>query len=181
MRGDLLAFVDDGEAGLVKRAAGDRQRPRAAGQSGRGAVGVAHDHVDALGIDAELIRDQLLVRGNEPGAVFLVAHHQLDAVILEFDRRGFGKAAAAAVGISGHADAAQLAGAFAMSAALRKRGPFRRFHGALHHFLELTGIEQEFGRRGVRHRRRRHEIDTADGTGVLPSARAATSTRRSIR
>ena len=45
----------------------------------RRAVGVAHDHIDAVGIDAELVGDELLVGGDEAGAVFLVAHHQLDA------------------------------------------------------------------------------------------------------
>ena len=49
-------------AGLVQRRAADGERARAAGQPARRAVGVAHDHVDAVGVDAELVRDELLVR-----------------------------------------------------------------------------------------------------------------------
>ena len=112
---------------------------------------------------SELVRHQLLVGGEEAGAVFLVAHHQLDAVVLKFNRRRLGKSAAATLGIGRHADAAQLAAAFTLFAPLRERRPFRRGHGALHHFLKLTGIEQEFCRRRVGHRRRQHEIDATDG------------------
>ena len=79
VRGELRALVDDGASRLVERRAADGKRARAAGQPGRRAVGVAHDHVDAVGIDAELVRDELLVCGDEAGAVFLVAHDQLDA------------------------------------------------------------------------------------------------------
>ena len=49
---------------------------------------------------------------------------------------------------------------------LAKRRPFRRRHAAVHHLLELAGIEQELGRRRIGHRRGRHEIDAADGVGV---------------
>ena len=108
----------------------------------------------------------MLVGGDEAGAVFLVAHHQLDVVVLELDRRGLGKAAAAALGIGRHADAAQLAVALALRAPLGERRPFRRGHAQVHHLFEFAGIEQEFCRRGVRHGRRRHEIDAADGVGA---------------
>ena len=141
-------------------------RARTSGQPGRRAVGIAHDDVDAVSIDAQLVGDKLLVRGDETGAVFLVAHHQLDALVFEFDRGGLGKAAAAALGIGRHADAPQLVVAFASRAALRERGPFGRRHAAVHHLLEFTGVEQELGRRRVGHRRRRHEIDAADGVGA---------------
>src|ERR1700730_15256690 len=50
---------------------------------------------------------------------------------------------------------------------------------AVHHLLELAGIEEQFGGRDVGHRRGRHEIDTADCVGAMPSSRAAASTRRS--
>ena len=39
-------------------------------------------------------------------------------------------------------------------------------HAAVHHLLELAGIEHELGRRSVGHRRGRHEIDAADGVGA---------------
>ena len=81
MRGELGALLDDRAPGLVKRRAADGNGARAAGQPRRRAVGVAHDHVDAVGVDAELVRYQLLVRGDETGAVFLAAHDQLDAVV----------------------------------------------------------------------------------------------------
>ena len=61
MRGELRALVDDGASRLVERRARDRERARAAGKPCRRAVGVAHDHVDPVGIDAELVRDELLV------------------------------------------------------------------------------------------------------------------------
>ena len=109
----------------------------------------------------------MFVGGDEAGAVFLVAHDQLDLVVLELDRRGLGKTAAAAFGISRHADAAQLAGALALLAPLGERRPFGRVHAQIHHLFELAGVEHEFGRRRVRHRRRRHEIDAADGVGAL--------------
>ena len=85
VRGDLARLADDRAPGLVERGAADRDRARAAGQARRRAVGIAHDDVDAVGVDAELIRDQLLVRGDEAGAVFLVAHHQFDPFVLELD------------------------------------------------------------------------------------------------
>ena len=62
VRGDLLALVDDLQRGLVQRRAADRQRARAAGEPARRAVGVAHDDVDPVGIDAEPVGDHLLVR-----------------------------------------------------------------------------------------------------------------------
>ena len=51
-------------------------------------------------------------------------------------------------------------------APLGERRPFRRRHAQVHHLLELAGIEQELRRRRVGHRRRRHEIDAADGVGT---------------
>ena len=151
----------------MKRRAADRNGARAAGQPRRRAVGVAHDHVDAVGVDAELVRYQLLVRGSETSAVFLAAHDQLDAVVvLEFDRRSLGKAAAAAFGVGRHADAAERAVALAARAPLRERRPLRRRHAAVHYLLELAGIKHELGRRRVRHGRGRHEIDAADGVGA---------------
>ena len=56
-----------------------------------------------------------------------------------------------------------LPAALALRAALRERRPFRGRHATVHHLLELAGIENELGRRRVGHRRRRHEIDAADG------------------
>ena len=120
---ERLAFFDDGLARLVECRAGNGERARAAGQSRRRAVGVAHDHVDAVGIDAELIRHNLLIRGEQTGAVFLVAHDQFDMAVLEFDRRGFGKTAAAAFGVGRHADAAQLAVALALPRAAWRTRP----------------------------------------------------------
>ena len=87
-------------------------------------------------------------------------------LFLEFDRRGFGEAAAAAFGIGRHADAAQLAVALALFAPLGERRPFRRVHAQVHDRFELAGIEHEFCRRRVRHRRRRHEIDAPDLIGA---------------
>jgi hypothetical protein len=162
MRRDLASLVDDGAAGLVERRAADRNRARAAGQSGRCAVGVAHDHIDVVGIDAKLIGDDLLVRGEKAGAVFLVAHDQLDPVVFELDRRGFGETAAAALGIGGHADAAQLSSTLATFTALGKGRPIGRRHAAIHHLLEFAGIEHELGYRGVGHGRGRHEIHPPD-------------------
>ena len=162
MRCNLASLGDDGAAGLVECCAADRDRARAAGQSGRRPVGVAHDHIDVVSIEAELIGDDLLVGGEEAGAVFLVAHDQLDPVVLELDRRGFGKAPSAALGIGGHADAAQLALVLGVLAPLGKGGPIGRNHAAVHHLLELAGIEHELGHRRVGHGRRGHEIDAPD-------------------
>ncbi len=117
MRGELLALADDDAARFVERRAADRDGARAAGEPRGRAVGVAHDDVDAVGIDAELVGDELLVGGVQAGAVFLIAHHQFDAIVLELDRGGFGKAAAAALGIGRHADAAQHAFALALARA----------------------------------------------------------------
>src|SRR5215471_16091046 len=50
---------------------------------------------------------------------------------------------------------------------LRARRPgkddhFRSCHAAVHHLLELTRIEKQFGGRCIGHRRRRHEVDAAN-------------------
>ena len=76
--------------------------------------------LNAVGIDAELVRDQLLVGGDETGAVFLVAHDEFDPFVLKLDRSGLGKAAAAALGIGRHADAPKLVIALALRAPLGK-------------------------------------------------------------
>src|SRR5262249_32672398 len=104
--------------------------------------------------------------GDEASAIFLVAHDKFDALVFEFNRSGLRKTATAALGIRCHADTAQPVIALASSAPLWKRRPFRRCHTAVHHLLELTGIEKELGGRCIWHRRRRHEIGAADCVGA---------------
>ena len=123
---------------------------------------VAIDDVDAVGIDAEPVGDELLVGGDEAGAVFLVAHHEIDAVALELDRGGLGEAAAAALGVGRHADAAQLAALLALAAPRLEALPVGLLHRGVHDLLELAGVEGELGRRRVGDGLRRNEIDAAD-------------------
>ena len=61
VRREAPALSMIGAPGLVQRSARHGQRARAAGKPRRRAVGVAHDHIDAVGIDAELVGDELLV------------------------------------------------------------------------------------------------------------------------
>ena len=61
MRRELRALVDDRAPRLVQRRARDGESARASGQSRGRAVGVAHDDIDAVWIDPQLIRDELLV------------------------------------------------------------------------------------------------------------------------
>ncbi len=126
------------------------------------AVRVAIHHVDAVGVDAEPVGHELLVRGDEPGAVFLIAHHEIDAVALELDRGGLGETAAAALRVGRHADAAQLAALLALPAARLEARPVGLLHRGLHDLDELAGIEGELGRRRVGDRLLRNEIDLAD-------------------
>ena len=149
----------------MQRGAGHGERARAAGEPARRAVGVAHDHVDLVGIDAQAIRDQLLVGGDEPGAVFDVAHHELDAVVLELDRGGLRKAAAAALGVGRHADAAQFPALLGFGAPRLEAGPVGLLHAQIHDLLELAGIEGDLRRRRIRHRRGWNEIAPPDLVG----------------
>src|SRR5262245_19293134 len=49
---ELRSFADDGASRLVKRRACDGKRTRTAAKPRWGTIGVAHYHVDAVGIDA---------------------------------------------------------------------------------------------------------------------------------
>ena len=103
-----------------------------------------------------------LYDGDEAGAVFLVAHHQIDAVALELDRGGLGEAAAAALGIGRHADAAQLAALRALASARLEALPVGVLHRGVHDLLELAGVEGELGRRRVGDRLLGDQVDAAD-------------------
>src|SRR5437763_16472833 len=96
-------------------------------------------------MDAEPVGNELLVGGDQPGAVFDIAHHELDAIVLELDRRSLGKAAAATLGIGRHADAAQLAAFLAFAAARLETRPVGLVHAQVHHALELDGNERVLG------------------------------------
>ena len=61
MAGDFPALADDGPRRFVKRGAGDGERTRAAGQARRRTVGIAHDDINAVGVDTKLVGDDLLV------------------------------------------------------------------------------------------------------------------------
>src|SRR6516165_12289621 len=151
MRGELPALLDDRESGFVEGAAGDSEGARASCQSTWRTIGVAHDDIYPVGIDAELLRYELVIRGEKTSAVFLVAHYQLDPIVLELDRGGLRKSAATALSICRHADAAQFAVTLALRAPPREGRPFRRGHAAVHHLFKLTRIEKKFCRRSVRH------------------------------
>ena len=166
MRGELPALLDDRESGFVEGAAGDSEGARASCQSRRRTIGVAHDDIYPVGIDAELLRYELLIRGEKTSAVFLVAHYELDPIVLELDRGGLRKSAATALGICRHADAAQFAVTLALRAPPREGRPFRRGHAAVHHLFKLTRIEKKFCRRSVRHCRGRHEINAPNAVGA---------------
>src|SRR5947209_11326214 len=96
--------------------AANRERTRATCQSARAPVRVAVDHVDAVGIDAEPVGHELLVRRDQTSSIFLIAHDEIDAVPLELDRCRLGKSAAAALRVGRHADASELAALLALLA-----------------------------------------------------------------
>ena len=58
MRGERAALLDDIGRGLVERGAADRQRARAAGEAGGVRSVSPMIDLDAVGIDAELVRHQ---------------------------------------------------------------------------------------------------------------------------
>src|SRR5215472_12083985 len=86
VRGDVLALVDNLKRSLNQCRTADGKRARTACEPTWGAVGITVDDVNAVGIDAKAVRDQLFVRCDNAGAVLLVAHDEFNAVILELDR-----------------------------------------------------------------------------------------------
>ena len=183
VRGDLLALVDDRAArprAAPSRPTGSAREPPV---SPRGVRSVSPMTTSMRSASMPSWSEtSCLYEVTRPGAVFLVAHHQLDALVLELDRRGLGEAAAAALRVGRHADAAELAAlACCPARAPVKRRPVGRLHAAFHHLLELAGIDRELGRRRVGHADGGTKLMRRISSGVMSSSRAAASTSRSSR
>ena len=112
--GDGFALVDDLVRCRRHRAAAHGRRARAAGAAAHPQyVGVALDHADVVGIDAQPFADDLLVDGLVPLALLRGAHrHGHRTALVEADIGKLEARRGGALDGVGDADAAQLAALF---------------------------------------------------------------------